>query len=131
MNKMMREYRAKQREKRRWRDEIKSRPRVYVVSRFAGDVTENIRKARRYCRFVASRKCIPFASHLLYPQFLDDTNPKEREIGLLFGTVWLERCDEVWCFGTEQSPGMESEIHEAKAKHIPIRYFTEEMEELK
>ncbi len=131
MNKMMHEYRVEQRQKqRRWK-ELKSRPRIYVVSKYAGDVAENVRKARRYCRFAASKQRIPFASHLLYPQFLNDNNPKEREIGLQYGMVWLERCDEVWCFGTEHSPGMEAELHAAKTKHIPIRYFTEEMEELK
>ena len=51
-------------------------------------------------------------------------------MGLLFGLYWLTYCDEVWVFGTEYSPGMQQEIHEAKRLEKPIRYFTEEMEEI-
>ena len=131
ISRMMREYRNEQKAKRRKRDEIKHRRKVYVVSRFAGDTKANIKKARLYCRFAVSKKTIPFASHLLYPQFLNDTNPTERELGLIFGLVWLAICDEVWCFGAEQSEGMKNEIHEAKRLKKPIRYFTEDMEEIK
>ena len=131
INIKMREYKAQQKAERRRRDEIKHRPKVYVVSKYAGDVKTNIRNARKYCRFVARQKKIPFASHLLYPQFIKDEDPKERELGLLYGLVWLALCDEIWCFGTEHSEGMKNEIHEAKRLKKPIRYFTEEMEELK
>ena len=129
-SKMMREYREEQKALKSMQDEVKGRPKVYVVSRYAGDVADNVKKARRYCRFAASKRKIPFASHLLYPQFINDTKPAEREIGLLFGLAWLLLCDEVWCFGTEHSPGMQVELHEAKRLKKPIRFFTEEMEEL-
>lgn len=129
LSNVIREYKAKQREERKRRERIMSRPRVYVVSRYAGDVEANVRKAKQYCRFAASKKTIPFASHLLYPRFIKDDDPKERELGLLFGLVWLRLCDEVWCFGTEHSEGMRAELHEARKLRIPIRYFTEEMEE--
>ena len=128
--KMMREYRAEQRKERRRRDRIMHRRKVYVVSKFAGDIAGNVKNAKRYCRFAVKQKCIPFASHLLYPLFLRDGSAKERELGLLFGLVWLALCDEVWCFGTEQSEGMKAEIHEAKRLKKPIRYFTDELEEL-
>ena len=82
MSKVMKEYREKQKEaSKRARDQ--ERPKVYVVSKYAGDVKENARAAIRYCRFVISKKCIPIASHLLYPRILDDNDPKERELGLL------------------------------------------------
>ena len=130
VSKMMREYRQEQKIKQRKRDEVFARSKVYVVSRYAGDIPANVRKAKHYCRFVARNKCIPFASHLLYPQFIKDDDEKERELGLLFGLYWLTCCDEVWVFGTEYSPGMQQEIHEAKRLEKPIRYFTEEMEEI-
>ncbi len=131
MSDMMRDYRRKQRAERRIRFEIMNRPRVYVVSRYAGDIRANVRNARKYCRFAAAKNRIPIASHLLYPQFLNDSDEKERELGLLFGLVWLGLCDEVWVFGTDKSPGMAQEIHEAKMLKKPVRYFTETLEELK
>lgn len=117
-------------EKRRVRG-IMRRRKVYVVSKFAGDIPNNVKLARRYCRFAASKKYIPIASHLMYPQFLNDKDPKERELGLLFGLALLKCCYEVWCFGTDISAGMKQEIEEAKRLNKPIRYFTTDMEEIK
>ena len=130
ISKMMREYRMEQKKERRRKDAIMRRGKVYVVSKYAGNIPTNVHNAKRYCRFVTKQKRIPFASHLIYPLFLKDDSPKERELGLLFGLVWLALCDEVWCFGTELSTGMQAEVHEAKRLKKPIRYFTENMEEL-
>ena len=105
-------------EKRRVRG-IMRRRKVYVVSKFADDIPNNVKLARRYCRFAASKKYIPIASHLMYPQFLNDKDPKERELGLLFGLALLKCCYEVWCFGTDISAGMKQEIEEAKRLNKP------------
>lgn len=67
---------------------------------------------------------MPIASHLLYPQILNDNNPAERELGLSFGLALLQMCDEVWVFG-KVSKGMTSEIEEAKRLKKQIRYFEE------
>lgn len=126
-----REMRRENRQMHKRQNEVTHRPRVYVVSRFAGDVVTNVKQARKFCRFVARQKKIPFASHLLYPQFLNDMNPKERELGLYFGLSMLRCCAEVWCFGTEHSTGMRQELEEAERQHKPVRYFTTEMEEIR
>lgn len=128
MAKMMAEYRAEQRAIYRRQAEIKSRPKVYVVSPYAGDVETNIKNAQKYCRFVTVKKCIPLASHLLYPQFLNDDNPTERELGTMFGMALLKMCDEVWVFGKERSPGMKAEINEARRLKKTIRFVTEKTE---
>ena len=52
------------------------RPRVFICSPYAGDVSANCEKARRYLRFAIDRGTIPFAPHLLYPQVLDDSDPE-------------------------------------------------------
>ena len=65
---------------------------------------------------------MPIASHLLYPQILNDNIPAEREFGLLFGLALLRVCDEVWVFG-EITPGVAAEIEEAKKLNKQIRYF--------
>ena len=77
------------------------------------------------------KRAIPLASHLLYPQILNDDDPGDRQLGLFFGTVLLGKCDECWVFGTTVSSGMVTEIAKAKKRGIPIRYFTEDMEEVR
>ena len=86
--------------------------------------------ARRYSRFAVDKGYIPIAPHLLFPQFLDDTNPPERELGLFFGNALMSKCAEVWVFGSRISAGMESEIKRAKWKDYHLRYFTEECQEV-
>lgn len=118
MSQIMKEYRQKQ--KKRYAD--KNRRKIYVASRYAGDVDANVAAAVTYCRHVIDEGYMPVASHLLYPQILNDNNPEERELGLLFGLSLLAACDEVWVFGTV-SPGVAQEIEEAKRLKKQIRYF--------
>ena len=120
MSQIMKEYRQKQ--KKRYAD--KNRRKIYVASRYAGDVDANVSAAVTYCRLVIDEGYMPVASHLLYPQILNDSIPEERELGLLFGLALLAACDEVWVFG-EVSPGVAQEIEEAKRLKKQIRYFEE------
>lgn len=103
---------------------------VYICSLYAGDVAENVRRARKYSRFAVNQHCIPIAPHLLFPQFLDDTVPDERELGLSFGNVLMSKCAEVWVFGKTLSPGMTTEMIRAKQKNQRIRYFSDECREV-
>ncbi|NCC16784.1 MAG: hypothetical protein EOM28_10615 [Clostridia bacterium] len=125
MSRVMREYKKKQREIWKKQYELKNRPKVYVVSKYAGDVKNNVADAITYCRFVIEKGKIPVASHLLYPRMLDDSNPTERELGTMFGLALLAMCDEVWVFGKERSSGMEQEIKEAKKLGKKVRYVKE------
>lgn len=102
------------------------RPIVYICSPYAGDVDANVENARRYCRFAVDKGYIPIAPHLLFTQFLNDDNPKERQLGIFFGNAVMSKCSEVWVFGDRISDGMEAEIKRAKRKNYPLRYFSEE-----
>lgn len=126
IGKVMKEYRLERREIWRRQTELKERPKVYIVSRYAGDVDNNVKAAIRYCRFAIDKQKMPIAAHLLYPQIVDDNDPAEREIGTMYGLALLALCDEVWCFGKTLSAGMEQEIKEAKRLGKPIKYFDEE-----
>jgi hypothetical protein len=106
------------------------RPIVYICSPYSGDVEGNVAAARRYSRFAVEQGYIPIAPHLLFPQFLDDSRPDERELGLFFGNALMSKCSEVWVFGSHISSGMESEIKRAKWKNHCLRYFTEECQEV-
>ena len=120
MSLVMKEYR--QRQKQRYAD--KNRRKVYVASRYAGDVEKNVALAISYCRRVMVAGYMPVASHLLYPQILNDNDPDERELGLLFGLALLRMCDEVWVFG-EVSEGMAREIEEARRLNKKLRIIEE------
>ena len=105
------------------------RPMIYVCSPFSGDVSGNITNARRYSRFAVEQGYIPIAPHLLFPQFLDDTNITERELGLHFGNVLMSHCSEVWVFGDIISAGMDAEIRRAKRKNYKLHYFGSDLKE--
>ena len=71
------------------------RPIVFICSPYAGDIEKNIKAAREYCRFAVGNGYIPVAPHLLFPQFMNDTDPQERELGLFFGNALMSKCSEV------------------------------------
>ena len=126
----MREYKQHQKKEFARKYEIRARPKVYVVSPYAGDINLHIKEAVALCKRVISERKIPIASHLLYPQMLDDSDPEQRELGLLYGLTLLEICDEVIVLSDSPddiSPGMAGEIHEAKRLGKPIRYVKREV----
>lgn len=71
-------------------------PLVYVCSPYSGDIKNNVENAKRYSRFVVENYAIPLTPHLLYPQFMDDDNEKEREMAIYFDSVLLTKCSEIW-----------------------------------
>lgn len=100
--------------------------KIYVCSRLAGEVEENIEKAKGYCEYVA-KVCgaIPIAPHIYFTQFLDDGIPEERTFGTLAGLQLLSECDELWYFGDQINKGMIAEIIAAKEEKIPVRYVSD------
>lgn len=94
---------------------------VYIASPYAGDIEKNVAFAKAACRYAAAQGCTPVAVHLLYPQFLDDQVPKEREAGLKMGMRVLATCDEIWLCGERMSAGMKAEEAEAKRLGLPIQ----------
>jgi hypothetical protein len=106
------------------------KPLVYIASPYAGDTETNVRRAQGYCRFAVTKNCIPIAPHLHYPQFMDDSDKEQRELGLFFALVLLGKCDELWIFGDRVSNGMSQEIKKAEKRGIPIRRFSFKCEEV-
>lgn len=105
---------------------------VYICSPYRGDTEKNTEKARKYSRFAVESKAIPMTPHLLYPQFMDDSNPEERYLAThVINYVLIGKCQEVWVFGEGISEGMGREIALAEKRRMKIRYFTETMEEAK
>ena len=101
------------------------RPVSEEPARAEEEKKQNVERTKTACSLVTKRGLLPIAPHLFFPQFLDDDNPKERKMGMLFGRELLCGCDAVWVFGDRISEGMEAEIKQAKASDIPVRYFDE------
>ena len=99
---------------------------VYVSSPYSeGRRKENIKYAKDACRYVAESGHAFFASHLLYPQIMDDKQPGERKHGMDMGLAVLSKCDELWAFGVVVTDGMKKEIEEAERLGIPVKHFVE------
>lgn len=95
--------------------------RVFVCSPYSGDTERNTRLARELCLAAVRDEVAPFAPHLLYPQFLTDTVPSDREAGIDAGIAFLRTCSEVWVYDRlGVSRGMLREIAEAEAQSIPV-----------
>ena len=106
------------------------RPIVFICSPYAGDIENNVKAAHKYCRFAVEMGYIPFAPHLLFPQFLNDTDQKERDMGLFFGIALMSKCAEMWVFGETVSEGMAKEIEKAEKRGTRIRRFNSNCEEV-
>lgn len=108
---------------------MKKRKIVYICSPLRGDLQRNITRANYFSRFAYEKGCIPIAPHTIFPQFLNDEDPKERKAGMEMGLALLDRCEEVWVFGPHISDGMRAEIERARKENKRTRYFSESLEE--
>lgn len=106
------------------------RPLVYICSPYFGNVDFNLTNARIYCKYAVDQKCIPIAPHLLFPQFINDEKPTDRELAMFMNMVLLSKCEELWVFGNTISQGMGQEIAKAEKRRMKIRYFDYELKEV-
>ena len=84
---------------------------VYIASPYSGDVERNVAFAKAACRYAMNQGVTPIASHLLYPQMLDDGVPEERKLGTDMGLRILKVCEE---------------IRAARQLQIPLRQVSEQ-----
>lgn len=92
---------------------------VIVESPFAGNMEVNRQYAIQACADCFRRGEIPFASHLIYPQILDELKPAEREQGITAGYAFWEIATRI-VFYTDlgMSVGMERAMRRAKELRI-------------
>jgi hypothetical protein len=67
--------------------------RVIIESPLAGDYEANRAYALDCMRDSIKRGESPYASHVLLPLVLDDTNESQRELGIALGFAWGELAD--------------------------------------
>jgi hypothetical protein len=96
---------------------------VIIESPFAGARNENILYAKRAMLDSLRRGESPFASHLLYPQVLNDDTAADRELGMVAGFQFYTvaaLCAVYADMGV--SPGMLRGIEQARLHNVPILY---------
>lgn len=91
----------------------------------APDPRLNLEFARKCMTECLARGQAPFAPHLLYPQVLDDNEPKDRALGVAAGREWLAAAEAVECYVDRGvSDGMRSDLEEALRLHVPVNFRT-------
>ena len=98
--------------------------KVYICAPLAGDVQDNLEKAKRYSEYALRCGAAPVTPHF-YALCLDDSVPEEREMGMAAGLSLLWFCDEVWVFGDETTEGMAQEIKLAHNLNIKVKTIKE------
>lgn len=107
-----------------------ARPLTYICSPYSGNVRQNQALAREFCAFAIAAGQIPLAPHLFFPQFMDDTDPDERELAMEFNRVLLSKCEAMWVYTGRVSRGMRAEIEWARELELPIHYFNADFQEV-
>lgn len=83
----------------------------------------NLAYARRALLDSLAQGESPFASHLLYPQVLDDEVLSQRRIGMIAGQCWLLVASKMVVYtDLGISPGMAESIALAREIKLPIFY---------
>ena len=99
---------------------------VIVETPYAGNVDRNVVYAKAAMLDCLERNEWPFASHLLYPQVLDDTNPDERAMGIQAGfgiaAALGYQAKRVVYYDLGVSAGMRSGIEHAALNHQEIEF---------
>ena len=98
--------------------------RVIIESPFGGNEETNTVYARAALFDSLSRGEAPIASHLLYPQVLNDRIPEQRKQGIDAGLAWRAVADcAVFYIDLGWSPGMVSarDLYDAEAKPYELR----------
>ncbi|MFR5413446.1 MAG: DUF4406 domain-containing protein [Enterocloster bolteae] len=86
------------------------------------DVEANLTFAGQAGRYCMMQGGIPVIPHMMYPAFLDDTDPAQRGLGIEMGLRLMEVCDCVWICGEHISAGMKQELAFANGIGKEVRF---------
>lgn len=86
--------------------------RVIIESPYAGDIERNTEYARRCLKDSLDRGEAPLASHLLYPQVLDENDPKQRQQGINAGTAWM-------------SMRVEEKLYDKEEDYVTVAFYVD------
>lgn len=98
--------------------------KVYICASLGGNVEDNLQRVKKYTEYALKCGTAPVVPHF-YALCLNDSIPKEREIGMAAGLSLLWFCDEMWIFGDEVSEGMRGEIQFCQNLNIRMKKITD------
>ncbi len=87
------------------------------------DLHRNKQLARFACRYATEHGYMPLAPHLYFTEFMDESDPKDREEGIRYGLKWLEACEEIWVIERRITDGMKREIAVARKRGMREKHF--------
>jgi len=101
---------------------------IFIAHPINGDIAGNMEKVLKICKEIHDENTIPVAPYLVSLRYLNDADPKERELGISANLETFRRgyIDELWIFGDHISAGMREEINLALSLNIPVVPKTEE-----
>ena len=98
---------------------------VNLESPYAGNIELNTIYARACLKDAIFKGEAPMASHLLYPQVLDEDIPEEQKLGIECGLAWLDVAAYVVVYtDLGISKGMKEAIRRAEAENITVIFRT-------
>jgi hypothetical protein len=109
---------------------MKTKKTIYIAHPIGGDIQGNIKKVLEICKAIHTDTTIPVVPYIVSLQYLDDENPKARDLGIEADFEAMRRgyVDEVWLYGDRITGGMKGEIDLALSLCIPVIPKTEETE---
>lgn len=97
--------------------------RTVIISPFAGDKDLHTQYALACAEDCINLGEAPFASHLLYPLFLDDSDPEDRQVGIRCGQEWMRVANLVAVYSDfGVSAGMTEDLDFARGLGLRIVY---------
>lgn len=97
--------------------------RVIILSPYRGDLGRNLVYLRRCLADSARRFEAPFASHVLYPMFLNDNIPEQRLKGFELEAAWLAVAEMVASYDDYGiSKGMSDTIDRAHGLNLTVEH---------
>lgn len=105
------------------------KPLVIIESPYAGDIEANIAYARKCVADSLARDEAPIASHLLFPQLLDDNDPAQRTLGIEAGLAWYRVANKCAVYADRGwSKGMRQGVTRAASCGVPVEVRNIEQE---
>ncbi len=99
-----------------------AKPKIFVCSPYKGDTALNMLVAIKACRLIFEAGFVPFAPHLLYTQFVNESIESERNKGIACGLEFIPFCNAMVVIG-EPTEGMNKEIIAANNSKVAILHF--------
>lgn len=104
---------------------------VYIAHPMGGDIPGNKAKVLGICRAILSDSVIPFVPYLTAFDYLDDSDPDQRRMGMEMNRYFFEQkiIDVLLICGDRISSGVRSEIKLALENGIPMAILDESRRE--